>query len=95
MLRISKISSHLAYAFCVAKKFKYSFKYGSSILPHPEKEFKGGEDALLVSKNVLMVADGVGGWADKGIDPGLYSKRLVKIVEELVSQDPELINDPK
>jgi len=35
----------------------------------------------LASKQVLVVADGVGGWADSGIDPGLYSKRLVKIME--------------
>ena len=43
-----------------------------------------------------MVADGVGGWADSGIDPGLYSKRLVKIMEELVAKDSEkYITDPK
>jgi len=28
--------------------------------------------------SVLSVADGVGGWADVGVDPGLYSKRLCK-----------------
>jgi len=28
-----------------------------------------------------MVADGVGGWAESGIDPALYSKKLAKIVE--------------
>jgi protein phosphatase PTC7 len=33
-----------------------------------------------VSKQVLVVADGVGGWADSGIDPGLYSKKLVQII---------------
>ncbi len=33
---------------------------------------------------MLAVADGVGGWADSGIDPGLYSKELVRIIEELV-----------
>jgi serine/threonine protein phosphatase PrpC len=30
---------------------------------------------------VLIVADGVGGWADSGVDPALYSKKLVKIME--------------
>lgn len=27
-------------------------------------------------KSLLSVADGVGGWADYGVDPGLYSKQL-------------------
>jgi len=26
----------------------------------------------------LAVADGVGGWAEVGVDPGLYSKKLCK-----------------
>lgn len=43
-----------------------------------------------------MVADGVGGWADSGIDPGLYSKKLVALVEELISKDKlSYIEDPK
>jgi len=31
----------------------------------------------------LSVADGVGGWADVGVDPGLYSKKLCKNIEQL------------
>jgi protein phosphatase PTC7 len=31
------------------------------------------------------VADGVGGWADLGVDPGLYSKKLCSIMKELFS----------
>lgn len=30
---------------------------------------------------MLCVADGVGGWAQYGVDPGLYSKELVKHVQ--------------
>lgn len=78
------------------KNPKYFFKFASHILPHPEKEAKGGEDALFASKQMLVVADGVGGWADSGIDPGLYSKRLVKIMEELFNKDqPKYISNPK
>ena len=40
------------------------FVHGSCIRPHPEKEYKGGEDALFVDDQVLAVMDGVGGWAD-------------------------------
>ena len=31
---------------------------------------------------MLAVADGVGDWAKKGIDPGLFSKELTKSVLE-------------
>ena len=43
-----------------------------------EKRDKGGEDAWAASKSFLAVADGVGGWADRGVDPGLFSKQLTK-----------------
>ena len=73
---------NLSQRFCSAiKPARYKFKFASSLLPHPEKAYKGGEDALYASDNVLFVADGVGGWADSGIDPGLYSKKLASLVE--------------
>jgi len=55
------------------------FKSGVAILPHPHKVAKGGEDACFVSSDgkVLAVADGVGGWADVGVDPAFYSRALM------------------
>jgi protein phosphatase PTC7 len=50
-----------------------------SIRPHPEKAYKGGEDAGFANENLLAVADGVGGWAQSGVDPALYSKNLIKM----------------
>ncbi|KAI4325822.1 hypothetical protein MLD38_031185 [Melastoma candidum] len=43
---------------------------GSCSLPHPNKEDKGGEDAHFIcpDEQVIGVADGVGGWADVGVD---------------------------
>ena len=79
MNRLLYLSSYFINS--TVKGLKYSFKSGWTILPHPEKEAKGGEDALWTSKQILVVADGVGGWAESGIDPGLYSKKLVKIME--------------
>ena len=43
-----------------------------------DKVKKGGEDALSAHPKILIIADGVGGWATKGIDSGRYSKTLVK-----------------
>mmetsp|Transcript_1595 Transcript_1595/g.5833 ORF Transcript_1595/g.5833 Transcript_1595/m.5833 type:complete len:427 (+) Transcript_1595:46-1326(+) len=50
--------------------------------PHPDKVDKGGEDSWFVivddSGGAFGVADGVGGYGDVGVDPGLYSKVLMK-----------------
>ena len=53
------------------------FRYASKNIPHISKVEKGGEDAWVASSNLLVVADGVGGWANRGIDSGLFSKQLV------------------
>jgi len=47
------------------------------MIPHPEKVAKGGEDACYVDEGILIVADGVGGWASRGVDPAIYSNKLV------------------
>lgn len=52
---------------------------GACMKPHPEKVAKGGEDAYYVAENKLSlgIADGVGGWADIGVDAGEYSRMLM------------------
>ena len=51
-------------------------------LPHPDKTAKGGEDAWFARVSAangggaLGVADGVGGFNDQGVDPGLYARVL-------------------
>ena len=50
------------------------FRYSASNTPHASKRQKGGEDAWVAAANLLVVADGVGGWANRGIDSGLFSK---------------------
>lgn len=51
-------------------------------LPHPDKRAKGGEDAWFASVDpakgggVFGVSDGVGGFNEQGIDPGLYARVL-------------------
>ena len=56
--------------------------------PHPDKKAKGGEDASMVSGcgRVLAVADGVGGWAARGVDPAIYSNGLMRALGRHVDQ---------
>ena len=56
------------------------FNAGVFMNPHFEKRHKGGEDAATLSLNLIAVADGVGGWAQSGIDPANYSRRLCSLI---------------
>lgn len=57
---------------------RFRLHSGAASIPHPEKADKGGEDAIFVSVDncAVGVFDGVGGWAEVGVDPGIYSKNL-------------------
>lgn len=48
--------------------------------PHPEKAHRGGEDAFFVAANGqgMGVFDGVGSWAEVGVDPSAYARSLAK-----------------
>lgn len=67
---------------------------GAFVLPHPEKMAKGGEDWYFIAKNqrAVGVADGVGGWAEVGIDAGAYARGVMNnacaIADQATAQDP-------
>ena len=69
--------------------FKFPFLQ-SAVANHPyfEKRYKGGEDSWLISTDSKLVAtcDGVGGWNNKDICPGLFSKQLTKTLGILYDQ---------
>lgn len=69
---------------------------GSCYLPHPEKEETGGEDAhfICVDEQAIGVADGVGGWADVGVDSGLFSRELMSFTVTAIQEEPKGSIDP-
>jgi protein phosphatase PTC7 len=69
---------------------------GSCYLPHPDKEDTGGEDAhfICVDEQAIGVADGVGGWADLGVDSGQYSRELMSHSVTAVKDEPKGSIDP-
>lgn len=77
-----------------AKSLKLSS--GSCYLPHPDKEDTGGEDAhfICVNEQAIGVADGVGGWADHGVNSGLYSRELMSNSVTAVQEEPKGSVDP-
>eukprot|EP00937_MAST-01D_sp_MAST-1D-sp2_P007019 g7019.t1 len=52
--------------------------------PHPGKANGRGEDGHFVFGSFVGVADGVGGWARKGIDAGRYSNLLMQCCTEFI-----------
>ncbi|CAA7406240.1 unnamed protein product [Spirodela intermedia] len=75
-----------------------SFATGAHLIPHPKKVGRGGEDAFFVKNShnggVLGVADGVSGWAERNVDPSLFSKELMAHASSL-AEDEEVSNDPQ
>ena len=70
-----------------APEYALHFVAESTYLPDPDKLASGrqGEDAGLVSRYALGVADGVGSWTNVGVDAGLYSRSLMRSAGEAAS----------
>jgi len=72
---------------------------GAILVPHPDKADKGGEDACFVLKQsgAFGVFDGVGGWAEEGVDPAEYSEKFAEKSAQSIlrgTQDPvEVLRD--
>ncbi|ESW28911.1 hypothetical protein PHAVU_002G028000 [Phaseolus vulgaris] len=64
---------------------------GSCYLPHPDKEETGGEDAhfICADEQAIGVADGVGGWADVGVNSGLFSRELISNSVRAIQEEPQ------
>ncbi|XAR61787.1 Phosphoprotein phosphatase [Bertholletia excelsa] len=69
---------------------------GSCYLPHPEKEKTGGEDAhfICADEQAIGVADGVGGWADMGVDAGQFARELMSNSVAAIHEEPKGSVDP-
>ena len=69
---------------------------GSCYLPHPDKEETGGEDAhfICIDEQAIGVADGVGGWADVGVDAGEYARELMSNSVTAIQEEPKGSIDP-
>ena len=65
--------------------------FGAASIPHPAKQHKGGEDAFFADEQLgaFGVADGVGGSAIDGVDPGIFSRRLLKLCRDSLCTDGE------
>ncbi len=56
-------------------------------IPHPRKAWRGGEDSFIVSSptnSTLAVADGVGAWEDKGVNPRAFADQILRCTYEFL-----------
>ena len=58
------------------------------LIPHDEKIDRGGEDSAHVCDTIITIADGVGGWAESGVNPGLFSKMLTREIRDIHLLNP-------
>ncbi|KAJ8542919.1 hypothetical protein K7X08_005442 [Anisodus acutangulus] len=74
------------------EKIPLKLNSGSFYLPHPAKAKTGGEDAHFICTltQAIGVADGVGGWADLGIDAGLYARELMSHSLAAIQEEPKV-----
>ena len=65
------------------------------MIPHPDKD--QGEDACFSNQQALVVADGVGGWSEFGVDSGIYSRELVSNTKKKITgkYKDKYISNPK
>ena len=59
------------------------FQSKTVIIPADDKRHRGGEDSADSTETALVVADGVGGWALHGVNPGLFSASLTSHAVDL------------
>ena len=75
---------------------KNKFNNGVVKLPHFSKIEKGGEDAYIAHEGIICVSDGVGGWAEHGVDPAKYSLELCHNINKLfIEKGNTLFHQPK
>eukprot|EP00878_Enallax_costatus_P008709 GHUV01009103.1.p1 GENE.GHUV01009103.1~~GHUV01009103.1.p1 ORF type:complete len:488 (+),score=119.48 GHUV01009103.1:162-1466(+) len=68
----------------VGPPIRLLFQSGAAMLPHPDKAHRGGEDSFFIAdhQSAIGVADGVGGWAEIGVDAGAYARLLMVHAKE-------------
>ena len=69
---------------------KMKMSCGALYLPKDDEDKPLGEDAhfICAEKQTIGVADGVGGWAKKGVDAGEYARQLMKNAEIASQKEP-------
>eukprot|EP00188_Purpureofilum_apyrenoidigerum_P002247 Plantae.Rhodophyta-Purpureofilum_apyrenoidigerum.ctg23761.p1 GENE.Plantae.Rhodophyta-Purpureofilum_apyrenoidigerum.ctg23761~~Plantae.Rhodophyta-Purpureofilum_apyrenoidigerum.ctg23761.p1 ORF type:complete len:299 (+),score=53.20 Plantae.Rhodophyta-Purpureofilum_apyrenoidigerum.ctg23761:140-1036(+) len=76
----------------VSSTRRWYLESGVALFPHPQKVKTGGEDAFFVDETTAGVFDGVGGWARKGVDPGLYARKLAELTKVKLSKETVLVD---
>ncbi len=59
----------------------FKLQCGVTVIPHPDKASRGGEDAYFFCDTALGVADGVGGWAEEGVNPAEFAQGLMDVAK--------------
>jgi protein phosphatase PTC7 len=72
---------------CKAGQLLFGLR-GVAMIPHPEKAHRGGEDAFFAHRHGLCVADGVGGYAQSGVDPAIFTREVAQGAMRFLDKHP-------
>ncbi|CAL4965448.1 unnamed protein product [Urochloa decumbens] len=82
-----------------AAKLEAVLSIGTHVIPHPRKAASGGEDAFFANSDaggVFAIADGVSGWAEKDVNPALFSRELMRNSSNFLNDEELQVNrDPQ
>eukprot|EP00923_Selenidium_pygospionis_P055866 GHVN01097240.1.p2 GENE.GHVN01097240.1~~GHVN01097240.1.p2 ORF type:complete len:357 (-),score=72.68 GHVN01097240.1:2112-3182(-) len=77
----------------IRMKTDLRLRSGAAMIPHPDKEAYGGDDAFFISTEgvAIGVADGVGEWNSLGLNPRMFAEELMEgcrnsVEVELISE---------
>jgi protein phosphatase PTC7 len=67
----------IAAGYCLSKKARVLQDVKPHVNENVNNSYDCGEDAYFVDQHALGVADGVGSWSNKGVDPGEIARKLM------------------
>ena len=76
-------------ALLVIVSAKLQFSHSAYGVPGVGKLFPEGHDRYMIKRHILVLADGTGGWEEKGINPGEFARSLVKKIRHHFRRDPK------
>jgi hypothetical protein len=81
---LAAVALSRGFAVAAAERTQLHIVFGAAGIPHPEKADRGGEDAYFAddAHGAFGVADGVGGSASATVDPGLFSREMLRRCHE-------------
>lgn len=86
LLQLQLFPSVFSSQIAATNSTKDKLMSSACVIAHPDKQGRC-EDAYFITSNALGIADGVGGWAQLGIDSGVFARALMTSCRDCLSNE--------